>query len=330
MLHIHFAPEDLTRVAIASSPDVLWEILLGLHAVQDQTDELPFNKWRRRTRGLLTADLRPLLEMAPPLGYSADFLTPTRGQSRLDEGLEAVRATSRTQLDSAFRELSRQQRKPLVVRASGGSGSALPRELAAGLERFFAIALAPYWRQVTRDIEADRTQHIRTLGEHGVARMLETLHPDTRWRHPVLEVDGYVDQQLRLRGRGLILVPSFFCRRRPMVLKDPELPPVLIVPVRHRTWLSAEGHADPPLADLLGRTRTTVLEMSVHGCSTTEVARAAGITAGSVSHHTKVLRESGLITTHRDGQAVCHQITDLGRTLLQSPTAPQSATPDSA
>jgi DNA-binding transcriptional ArsR family regulator len=52
------------------------------------------------------------------------------------------------------------------------------------------------------------------------------------------------------------------------------------------------------------------------GCSTTDVARAAGNSPAAVSHHTKVLREAGLITTERDGYAVCHRITELGLSLL--------------
>jgi DNA-binding transcriptional ArsR family regulator len=62
----------------------------------------------------------------------------------------------------------------------------------------------------------------------------------------------------------------------------------------------------------------TVLQSTVDGCSTTELSQIAGISAASVSHHTKVLREAGLITTQRDGNAVCHQVTERGLNLLES------------
>lgn len=317
MLRIHFEAEDLARTTIAPSGDVLWEILLGLHALQDGTDEVPFNGWRRRARSLTPPAAHPLFELAPPNGYSADFLTPTRGRDDIDEGLEKVLATPADRLTRDLTELARQRRAPSVARGSA-AGTAL-RRMAEGLRSFFTVAVKPYWRQIARDIEADRARRVRTLGEHGVERLLETVHPRARWRHPVLEVDDYVDQDLHLRGRGLVLLPSFFCRRHPLTLKDPERPPLLLFPVDQRTWLGREEDeigAGRPLEGLLGRTRTTVLETSVAGCGTTDIARAAGISPASASHHTRVLREAGLITTRREGCSVRHEITELGLSLL--------------
>jgi DNA-binding transcriptional ArsR family regulator len=325
MLRIHFQSEDLARITVAPSADVLWEILLGLHALQERNEEIALDGWRRRTRPLIPASLRALLEIAPPRGYSADFLTPTRGTDDLGAGMDRILATTPDELTRDFTELAKQGRKPFIARSLDAREAV--QRVAHDVEKFFRLALAPYWGQVSRDIETERTQLAQTLADHGVERLLGTLHPYARWDHPVLLVDHYVDQDVHLEGRGLVLVPSFFCRHHPITLRNPELPPLLVFPVSRRTWLgkpeTGESDRTEPLEGLLGRTRTTVLKTSMTGCSTTDIARAAGISPASVSHHTKVLREAGLITTRREGYSVCHEITDLGLSLLTStPRAP--------
>jgi DNA-binding transcriptional ArsR family regulator len=322
MLRIHFEPADLARTTVAPSADVLWEILLGLHALQERNEEVALDGWRRRTRPLIPASLCPLVEIAPPRGYSADFVTPTRGTGDLGEGMERILATTPDELARDFTEFARQGRRPFISRSLDPREAV--RRVAHDVEKFFKIALAPYWRQISRDIEAERTRLVQTLADHGMERTLETLHPYARWDYPVLHIDDYVDQDIHLDGRGIVLVPSFFCRHHPITLRDPELPPLLVFPVSRRTWLGKpetnEATRSEPLDGLLGRTRTTVLKTSTTGCSTTDIAKVANISPASVSHHTKVLREAGLITTRRDGYAVCHEITDLGLSLLTSTT----------
>ncbi|WP_434099571.1 ArsR/SmtB family transcription factor [Streptomyces sviceus] len=61
----------------------------------------------------------------------------------------------------------------------------------------------------------------------------------------------------------------------------------------------ASGANSPPLNVLLGPTRAAILRASATGSTTTEAARRAGVTPTTASHHTAVLRDSGLITSHR-------------------------------
>jgi DNA-binding transcriptional ArsR family regulator len=320
MLRIHFDSEDLARTTVAPSADVLWEILLGLHAIQERNEEIALDGWRRRVRPNIPASFRPLLEIAPPHGYSADFITPTRGTGDLDEGIDQILGTTRKELARDFTEFGRQGGRPFISRSLDARDAV--RRVAHDIRRFFSVAIAPYWKQISRDVEAERTRLVQTLADHGVERLLGSLHPYARWEYPVLHVDHYVDQDLHLEGRGLVLVPSFFCRHHPITLRDPEMPPLVVFPIARRTWLGKpdldESDRSEPLEGLLGRTRTTVLKTSMTGCSTSDIARAAGISPASVSHHTKVLREAGLITTRRDGYSVCHEITDLGLSLLSS------------
>jgi DNA-binding transcriptional ArsR family regulator len=326
MLRIHFQPEDLARTTVASSADVLWEILLSLHLVQECTDEIGLGRWRRVTAPRVPASLHPLLELAPPRGYSADFLTPTYGQGDVTKALARIRTTPRDRLAHDLTELTRRTSVPFFAR-SLEAGEPVTERIAGDVERFFGFALAPYWAAIAHDVEADRRRHLRTLGDTGVEGLLDTLHPVVRWRHPVLHVEDHVDQDLHLRGRGLVLVPAFFCRHHPLTLKVTGPRPLLVFPIGRRTvtWAKQDRDdavAERPAVGLLGPTRTTVLAASVDGRSTTQIAREAGISLAAVSHHTKVLREAGLITTRRDGYGVCHRITELGLHLLHSRQAP--------
>ena len=56
--------------------DPLWDVLLGMHMLQTDDEPAVFGPWRRRTRARLTPIERELLTLAPPVGYSPDFLTP--------------------------------------------------------------------------------------------------------------------------------------------------------------------------------------------------------------------------------------------------------------
>ena len=319
MLRIHFAATDLARTTVASSADVLWEILLSLHTLQERVEESPFDEWRRAVGARIPGSLRPLFELAPPDGYSVDFLTPTQGVDDLSVGTEAVLATSPDQVTRDLAELA-DARSPFYDTHAKGDTTTVLRQVTSAMTEFFGIAVAPYWTRISHDIDADRARQITMLGNHGVECLLENLHPLARWRHPVLEIDDHVDQDLHLGGRGLVLVPSYFCRRHPITLKDPGRDPTLVVPVGRRSGLEPEsGEKDVrPLVGLLGRTRAAVLRATVDGCSTTGVAHSADISPAAVSHHTKVLREAGLITTERDGYGVCHRITELGVNLLSS------------
>ncbi|WP_285661348.1 ArsR/SmtB family transcription factor [Actinorhabdospora filicis] len=76
------------------------------------------------------------------------------------------------------------------------------------------------------------------------------------------------------------------------------------------------GLAESGTAAALGHTRAAALEALGSGCGTTELARRVGVSPASSSEHLKVLRDAGLVMSHRDGQCVLHRPTRLGRALL--------------
>ncbi|MGW1746965.1 hypothetical protein ACWCRD_15420 [Streptomyces sp. NPDC002092] len=84
-----------------------------------------------------------------------------------------------------------------------------------------------------------------------------------------------VDRDLVLEGRGPLLMPSSFCRRRPVALFDDSLLPVLVYPV-DKTVVADAPVAPGQLARLLGPTRAALLYETAMGgfASTTALAGA--------------------------------------------------------
>ncbi|MYT68297.1 helix-turn-helix domain-containing protein [Streptomyces sp. SID8367] len=72
------------------------------------------------------------------------------------------------------------------------------------------------------------------------------------------------------------------------------------------------------LPALLGPTRAAVLLIVADhpGCTTSALAEGVGVSAATISHHTAVLRCSGLIATRRSGGSVHHSLVKRGAVLL--------------
>jgi DNA-binding transcriptional ArsR family regulator len=138
----------------------------------------------------------------------------------------------------------------------------------------------------------------------------------------VLETPYVDERDLHLNGRGLLLVPSFFCWGKPVTFIDPNMPPTLVYPIQHDLMWMEQGdtparRGDRELTALLGTTRAAVLYTIAEGpFSTTEVAKRLRISPPSASEHATVLREATLVTTQRHGNMSLHSITPLGVALL--------------
>ncbi|MFI5803312.1 ArsR family transcriptional regulator [Streptomyces sp. NPDC051561] len=336
MLRIHFTGEDLARVRLAARPDAWWETVLSFHRLRDRRGGRVYAPWRTEARtrfgGGGREARRMLASVVPVRGYFPDFLTPPEGAHGWEEGAEAVRATPEGQV---VREVALARRE---LSGAPGIGAPTPGELrkppALGalvdaLGDYHRAAVAPYWSHLHARVEADRAARGRAFLDGGAEALLASLSPVLRWDSPVLETDYPVEREVRLNGRGLRLQPSFFCQGAPVMLYDPELSPVLVYPVAHRTPPAATAPAGggPYLGRLVGRTRSVVLRAIGHGCTTSELARRAGVSLASASQHACVLREAGLVVTLRHGSAVLHSLTPLGAALLRGGAAPAPVSP---
>ncbi|MFI9203654.1 ArsR/SmtB family transcription factor [Streptomyces sp. NPDC053048] len=323
-MRIHFTGVDLGRIRMSAEPDLLWETLLAAHMVQTGQGPLIFGEWRNRIRDRLTDPMRRLLALAPPRGYSPDFLTPPEATEGLTTGLDAMLSLPRATLRRDLELLAPERQDLNFVRALAEGRVPALNALGDGITAFHDLAVRPYLGKMREHISADRAARTQAILLSGGEQLLSTLHPAIRWNPPVLEVAvPGTTEDLYLEGRGLRLVPSFFCWRAPTVLRDPELPPVLVYPITHDpAWLldihgpRGGGSGEPPLAALLGRTRAEVLEATARGCTTSELARRVRIAMATASHHATVLRDAGLITTHRANGRAYHTLSVLGRDLL--------------
>ena len=325
MLRIHFTGQDLARTTLAEEPDPLWEVLLSIHQLQLRDGSGHYGHWRERTRRQLPRQAAAqLLQLAPPRGYSPDFLTPEH-QRGFDDGLERVLSTPRHRF---IRELDllavRRPRSTWTRELAAGRGDAV-KGLGHALRAYHRVSIAPYWDAMRSLVRMDHQRRISHLSGAGVDELLGQLHPSVKWESPVLKVDGLPDHDLYLEGRGLHLQPSVFCWQTPTKLRDPELAPVLVYPVQHAPGSlhqTTTERRSNPLAALLGNTRAAALESIAEGCTTTELAQRCQISLAGASRQAAILRDAGLITTRRAGQAVRHDLTTLGRLVLDGSRHP--------
>ncbi|MCZ4512725.1 winged helix-turn-helix domain-containing protein, partial [Streptomyces sp. ActVer] len=194
-------------------------------------------------------------------------------------------------------------------------------DLVAALRKYHNAAIAPYSDRMQARVDAECARRGRDLLHGGAEGLLGGLGPAMRWRAPVLEVEyvGGVDRDLHLGGRGLVLIPSYFCWQKPVSFADPDLPPVLLYPLASAGPMPEQSAAEAPLSALLGRTRAAVLLAVTYGATNSEIARAVSVSPANASHHTTVLRDSGLIASHRHANTVLHTLTPLGAALLRLP-----------
>jgi DNA-binding transcriptional ArsR family regulator len=323
LLRIHFTAEDLARVEVAKALDPLWETILGLHQLAAARVPAAFRPWRQRActaaaaqlpRGLIAA----LNCVVPATGYIPDFLTPPESAAGLADGLEAVRGAPVERVHRELRLLAANPaaRRPLPgwVRDLAAGDRRRRTELVRALRTVHDTLVAPDWTEAVAVVESARARCVRALGDGGVHALLGSLGPSVRWEPPILRTDYPVDQDLFLAGRGLRIVPSFFCWRTPVALADPELPPVLVCPVEHGA--AAATVVPNALPELLGRTRARVLATLYQAATTGELARRLTVSPASASQHVHVLADANLVRSHRTGNQVLHTLTPLGAALL--------------
>lgn len=336
MLRIHFTSEDLARTRIAAAPDPLWEIALSMYRLAGRKGRAAFATWRQRTRYDLarTDGLRTVKRVLSPLfphasSYFPDFLTPPDGLLGLETGVDAVLSTPRRLLSRELTKLASRTGTPSWAWGLTDGRRESFLDLRNAFHTYFDTAIAPYWSYIRATADADRAMRARAFLNGGVDHLLASFQPTMRWQSPVLTMDHPADRDVHLDGRGLLLIPSYFCWGAPVPLADPQLPQVLVYPVQRDLDPSlslpgepAAGRPDTPDARLLGHTRAAILRATVNGPTTGDLARRLGISPSNVSQHTHVLRDAGLITSRRFAGHVIHTITPLGESLLMGARRP--------
>lgn len=324
MLRIHFSSQDWERLRVVSKPDPMWEIVLSLYMLGAASDELVFGQWRQRALARIPPESRILLDVVPSQGYSPDFLSPLVGGEDPRDGIDAVLNTPRQRIAEELDLRFGEGRRPPWTDALARKDSAAVRTLGRSLRTYFDVALRPYWGYISQIAERSATS-IGGAAEGPVSAILRLKDQPSVRRAPrtTVELAYGNDQDLDLRGRGLVLIPAFFCAINPVTFHDPSLPPVLLYPVGHKpvSFLTRAAQGTGPTQEVLrrlfGRTRASVLRtLSDKVCTTGELARTLGISMASASEHASLLRAAGLVASERYGNTVRHRLTPLGLEFL--------------
>ncbi|MFC4564604.1 ArsR/SmtB family transcription factor [Nocardiopsis mangrovi] len=321
MLRIHFSPGDWAKTRVVSRPEPMWEIVLSLYMLADPSDELVFGPWRRRVLSRLPPESRMLLDLVPAVGYSPDFLSPLTDGHGLREGIGEVLNAPRRRIGGELDLLFGDRGRPAWTQGLARKEPRSVRELGRALNSYFEAALRPHWGYVS-DAARDSAASVGTGGGPVAPIVRAAAAPASRSRPRTVELPFGFDQDLHLRGRGLLVIPAFFCATRPVTFFDPSMPPVLLYPVAHAPASFLAHSSESPrsgvdvLARLLGRTRAGVLRALGDDRTTGELARVLDISVPSASEHASLLRAAGLVASQREGNTVRHSLTALGLDLL--------------
>ncbi|MFB6889749.1 DUF5937 family protein [Kitasatospora sp. NPDC056327] len=317
--------DDLARTRFAVSP--MWEVVTSLRVLARPAVPAPHRHWAAQVRPRLAAAgpaVRRLAALVPPAGHLPDFLTPVPATAApaLAAELAAITATSpdRVRADLAVLAAERDGRLPAPLEPLRNDPAGRLPLLAADLEAYWDIALAPYWARIRALLDADVLHRARQAVGHGTARVLGDLHATVRWEGGALRLTGRHCAVDRLdAAAGLVLVPSAFAWPRVLTRTLPPDPPQLAYPARGLAALwehRPAGTAPEALAAVLGRSRARLLAELDAPASTTELARRTGLSPAGVSQHLTALRAAGLTSAHRAGHAVLYARTALADALL--------------
>jgi DNA-binding transcriptional ArsR family regulator len=317
MLRLWLTSGDLTRIRFADRLHPAGTVLLAGQALRQPSVAASLPTLARRV-ATCTPALRPLHHLTPAQGLVPDFMTPWEGLASIEDGLAAIRSTPadrvRAEVSAAYAHI----RVSAARRRFAAADPLVLDTLVTAMRAYFHQVLAPDWTALNRthrQFVSEAASHYARSGADGV---LAGLHRAIRWRAPVLEVDAWQNGEVRLGGHGLVLLPSPFAGPRPRVLVAPDRPALVVYPVEAATVPESRRTTSDPLAGLFGRTRSAVL---LHATwpgrhTTSTIARQVGISVSSSSEHLSALRAAGLVSSRRDGGAIVHCATALGRDLV--------------
>ncbi|MGV9267988.1 DUF5937 family protein [Kitasatospora sp. NPDC003701] len=321
---LSFSTTDMAQTRFAVSP--MWEVVTSFRLLARDVDPPLHRRWAEQVRPRLAhagLDRGWLAELVPAGRYLADFLNPTPATPfpSLATELEAIRRTSperlRTDLDLLTAERGRGPSTRFRILVE--SPEEALEKVAAEIETYWELALAPYWERIRRLLEADVFHRARQVAEHGSAHVLNELHESVRWDDGTLRlVRRHCELTRDQAGSGLLLVPSAFAWPRVLTRSVAPDPPQLAYPARGigNLWEPRATASPDAVAAVLGRSRTMLLTELDTPSSTTRLAQHSGLSAAGVSQHLTALRNAGLVTAHRSGRSVLYARTALADALL--------------
>jgi DNA-binding transcriptional ArsR family regulator len=162
-----------------------------------------------------------------------------------------------------------------------------------------------------------RARRLATIGPQAA---FTGLYESVSWQDGVLRVDPTtkVPAEVKLAGRGLLLVPAAFTWPTVWPRTDPPWDPALVYPPSGIAELWAPDERDQgALEALLGRTRARILLELARPASTLELSQRMRVSPGSISEHVGVRRRAGLGAGRRERRRVIYARTARGDELAR-------------
>lgn len=315
MIRIHLTVADTARIRFAPRPAPLQELNAALSMAVSHDNGLLLGHWRGRLLRSLPDAALPLRDLVPA-GQAPGFLDVFR--DTLQDGLDAARSWRpelvRAELERVYADVPNSSPPPPWVRDLHRGDADAWQVLGRAQQAAFEAVLRPVWPAVQDLHHAEFTRHAVTVAEQGIGAALTGLVPGSRLLDGVWELDATAGLDIRPKGRGLLLLPTFHWTGHPLVSDLPDHPVAVTFPAG--PGLPLPSARENSLPEVLGRTRFAMLLLLDHEHTTSDLARRLGVSNATASAHTTALRGAGLITTFRAGRAVIHHRTPLGSLLV--------------
>jgi len=321
VIRLELSADDLRKTRLTFSP--LWEAVLSyrllLGAVRHPLHAPWTHEASRATGGL---DLRAFTALLAT-GMAFDFMLPVPEQPgrTMEEELDRMRATAieevAAEIEGAYASMER--RPPVELQPFVDHSERAVERLAREIAEYWDAVMVQRWPAVRALLEGEVLMgaHRHIVG--GVDNFLGDLHPGVRWDLSALHVRSGEDRTLRPGGRGVVLVATAFAWPDVAAGVSTEGTPLVAFQARGTAalWDSLPPDPEGGLEVLLGRERAAALQSLRIPRSTTELATLLHTAPSSVSYHLAVLRQAGLVDSHREGRRVLYRISPLGSGLLR-------------
>ncbi|MDT7802993.1 MAG: hypothetical protein QOI78_6426 [Actinomycetota bacterium] len=321
-LELGVAELATTRFAISPLSETV-ACLQQLAGRDREAANLPWLRWAADELASAPLDLTltwPLLISDRP--NWPEFLVPAPRDSgpSIDDDLAALRRTTPRQVRRSLGRVFGDT-LPGPVAAFAEHPKAGLATIAAELRAAHDRLVAPHWPRIRAVLDADVGHRAKQFAAGGSAKLFTGLHPDLRWHAGKLLLTGerwQADRVVNQGPGGLVLIPVVLGSAYVLIKGSTSTQTTVRYPARGRGAVWTAGTRPPPgsTVRLLGRARAELLEALRSPATTTDLARALGVTPSAVSQHLGVLRESGLVERERSGRQVLYLVTALGTALL--------------
>ncbi|MEU7891945.1 DUF5937 family protein [Nonomuraea sp. NPDC049152] len=323
-LTIDLGVAELAATRFAISP--LSETVSSLQQLAD-VDRHPINlRWLRWAADELARHPLDLSHTLPLIVSDRpswpEFLVPAPlgAGASIEDDLAALRRTTAHQVRASLRRVFGEELPDAVAPLAAQPAAGL-RAIAAELRAAHDRLIAPHWSRIRAVLDADVIHRAKQLAAGGAEKVFTDLHPDLRWSDGRLMLEGARWRTERVVNRGpggLVLMPVVLGSPYVLIKKSTSTQTTVRYPARGVGALWTAGTQAPAgsAVRLLGRPRAELLEALRSPATTTDLARALGVTPSAVSHHLRVLHESGLVARERSGRTVLYMTTALGASLL--------------